>query len=73
MTQIYLKPVAGRDSPDPAKGGALLPEKGDSVPMNAYWQRRINDGDVVKAEAVKPPAMGPKAAKAGLVKGSAEA
>lgn len=53
MTQIYLKPAAGRDSPDPAKGGALLPEKGDSVPLNAYWQRRVNDGDVVKAEPEK--------------------
>lgn len=63
MTQIYLKPVAGRDCPDPAKGGALLPEKGDSVPLNAYWQRRINDGDVVKAEPENAPKSTTKAAK----------
>nr|WP_276544408.1 DUF2635 domain-containing protein [Pseudomonas grimontii] len=63
--------MPGRDSPDPAKGGALLPEKGDSVPLNAYWQRRINDGDVVKAE----PEKAPKATKAAkpVDNGSAEA
>ena len=72
MTQIYLKPVAGRDSPDPAKGGALLPEKGDSVPLNAYWQRRINDGDVVKAEPEKAPKPTVKAARP-ADNGSAEA
>ncbi len=72
MTQIYLKPVAGRDSPDPAKGGALLPEKGDSVPMNAYWQRRINDGDVVNAEPEKAPKATTKAVKP-ADNGSAEA
>ncbi len=72
MTQIYLKPVAGRDCPDPAKGGALLPEKGDSVPLNAYWQRRINDGDVIKAEPEKAPKATTKAVKP-ADNGSAEA
>ncbi|WP_242173680.1 MULTISPECIES: DUF2635 domain-containing protein [unclassified Pseudomonas] len=62
MTQIYLKPAAGRDTPDPAKGGALLPAEGDSVPLNAYWQRRIDDGDVIKAEPAKKPAAALKAA-----------
>lgn len=68
MTRIYLKPMAGRDSPDPDKGGALLPEKGDSVPLNAYWQRRINDGDVVEVEPEKTVKAAPK-----VDKGSAEA
>jgi hypothetical protein len=72
VTHIFLKPVAGRDTPNPAKGGALLPVEGDSVPLNAYWQRRINDGDVVKAEPVEPPAEAPKAPKAGK-QGSASA
>lgn len=73
MTRIFLKPVAGRACPDPAKGGALLPVEGDTVPLNAYWQRRLNDGDAEKAEPVQTPAAAPKAAKAGIVKGSAEA
>lgn len=68
MTRIYLKPMAGRDSPDPAKGGELLPAGGDSVPLNAYWQRRINDGDVVEAEPEKAVKAAPK-----VDKGSAEA
>ncbi len=72
MKQIYLKPVAGRDSPDPAKGGDLLPEKGGSVPLNAYWQRRINDGDVVKAEPGKAPKTTVKAVQS-ADNGSAEA
>lgn len=72
MTQIYVKPVAGRDTPDPAKGGALLPAGGDSVPLNAYWQRRINDGDVVKGEPAKAAKATTKAAKV-ADNGSAEA
>jgi hypothetical protein len=72
VTQIYVKPMPGRDSPDPAKGGSLLPEKGDSVPLNAYWQRRINDGDVVKAEPETAPKATTKATKP-ADNGSAEA
>lgn len=72
MTRIYLKPVAGRDSPDPAKGGTLLPSGGDYVPRNAYWQRRINDGDVVEAKPEKAPKATVKAANP-TDNGSAEA
>ncbi|ATR83061.1 DUF2635 domain-containing protein [Pseudomonas sp. FFUP_PS_473] len=53
MTQIYLKPVAGRDNPMPEKGGELLPEEGAYVPRNAYWVRRLNAGDVVEAKPKK--------------------
>ncbi|MCE6982976.1 DUF2635 domain-containing protein [Pseudomonas frederiksbergensis] len=41
----------------PEKGGQLLPEAGDKVPRDAYWQRRISDGDVVRVEAA--PAESP--------------
>jgi Protein of unknown function (DUF2635) len=70
VTQIYLKPAAGRDCPDPAKGGALLPVEGDTVPLNAYWQRRLDDGDVTKAEPPKKPAATLKVATTD--KGSAD-
>lgn len=53
MTQIYLKPVAGRDNPMPEKGGELLPEEGAYVPRNAYWVRRLSAGDVVEAKPKK--------------------
>lgn len=64
MKRVFLKPVSGRDCPDPEKGGALLPADGDSVPLTAYWQRRLNDGDVIKADPEPAPAAAPKAAKA---------
>lgn len=47
MKTLQLKPAPGRDCPMPEDGGALLPEKGAKVPHNAYWQRRLNDGDAV--------------------------
>nr|WP_186347826.1 MULTISPECIES: DUF2635 domain-containing protein [Pseudomonas] len=48
-----MKPAQGRDVPDPEKGGELLPETGAQVPHNAYWQRRINDGDAVESKPAK--------------------
>ena len=53
MKRIYLKPVPGRACPDPENGGELLPEGGASVPHNAYWQRRLNDGDAVECKPAK--------------------
>ncbi|MNJ53496.1 hypothetical protein D3C77_488850 [compost metagenome] len=59
MKELYLKPAPGRACPMPEAGGELLPEKGAKVPHNAYWQRRVNDGDAVAAET--KPARGVKA------------
>ena len=70
MSRIFLKPAAGRASPDPAKGGALLPDEVDTVTLNAYWQRRLNDGDVHKAEPAKTPVAPAKAPRAGTAQGS---
>ncbi|WP_371864260.1 DUF2635 domain-containing protein [Pseudomonas sp. Irchel 3E13] len=47
---IHLWPAPGRACPMPEKGGELLPAEGAPVPLNAYWQRRINDGDAVKID-----------------------
>lgn len=49
---MYVKPVEGRIVPDPERGDALPPE-GRNVEPNQYWQRRVNDGDVVEAEPKK--------------------
>ena len=46
MKQITVVPAPGRVVPDPARGDAL-PAEGRSVPHNAYWQRRLQDKDVV--------------------------
>lgn len=44
---MYIKPAAGRNVPDPEKGG-MLPPEGRAVEPNIYWLRRLTDGDVVK-------------------------
>lgn len=51
---MYVKPVSGRDIPDPDKGGYLPPE-GRAVEPTSYWLRRITDGDVIE---VKPKSKG---------------
>jgi hypothetical protein len=35
---------------------ALLPEAGREVPENAFWIRRLAQGDVVRADPPAPPA-----------------
>lgn len=43
------KPAAGREVPDPEKGGFLPPE-GRDVEATAYWLRRKAEGDVIEVE-----------------------
>lgn len=47
---MHVKPVSGRDVPDPEKGG-YLPAEGREVEPSLFWLRRLRDGDVVE---VKP-------------------
>lgn len=47
---MYLKPNAGLNVPDPARGD-LIPAEGREVELTQYWQRRLNDGDVSEAAA----------------------
>lgn len=46
---MHVKPVTGRQVPDPDKGG-FLAQEGRDVEANVYWLRRIADGDVVEAK-----------------------
>lgn len=50
---MQVKPNAGRQVPDPEKGGFLPPE-GRAVEATTYWLRRLAEGDVV--EVVSKPA-----------------
>ncbi|NVZ49440.1 DUF2635 domain-containing protein [Pseudomonas sp. B6002] len=54
-TRITVLPVAGRAVPDP-QAGDLLPAEGREVPDNAWWRRRLADGDIITkaAKAAKP-------------------
>lgn len=49
--RINVVPAAGRAVPDP-EAGDLLPAVGREVPDNAWWRRRLADGDVT-TKAVK--------------------
>lgn len=49
--RIIVVPAAGRAVPDP-EAGDLLPSAGREVPDNAWWRRRLADGDVT-TKAVK--------------------
>lgn len=48
---IYVKPADGLKVRRPEKNHEHLPPEGDYVPKNAYWMRRLNDGDVITAAA----------------------
>lgn len=55
---MFVKPVNGRQVPDPDRGD-LLPEAGREVEPNQFWNRRVADGDVIEST----PAEEPKPAK----------
>ncbi len=52
---MKIKPVEGRDVPDPERGG-LFPPEGRNVEPTNYWLRRLADGDVVEVtvESAEP-------------------
>jgi len=51
---MHVKPIAGRQVPDPEKGG-ILPSDGRVVELTSYWLRRLRDGDVVEVPAKTKP------------------
>ncbi len=60
----WVKPQAGLivTHPETAK---TLPEQGDEVEWDSWWQRRFNDGDIVETSEKAVKATAGKAAKAG--------
>lgn len=52
MKKVFIKPTTGRVVPHPERGG-FLAEQGEEVDLTPYWQRRINDGDVVQEKQTK--------------------
>lgn len=57
MTTLHIKPVTGLTVRDPDTYQPLA-EKGELKPRNAFWLRRLKDGDVV---LVNTPSKGAKA------------
>ena len=52
MTEKKLKPRDGLVVPLP-DGSGFLSDKGQTVTIDSYWRRRLQDGDVVEVEAAK--------------------
>lgn len=49
----YLKPVEGGRVRKP--DGSVLPDEGDAVVFDTYWQRRLDHGDVEETTPPKAP------------------
>lgn len=49
LPQVFVKPAPGARVRDPVTR-ELLPEAGAPVPLNAFWRRRLEDGDVVRTD-----------------------
>ncbi len=49
LPEVFVKPAPGLRVRDPMTR-ELLPETGATVPLNAFWRRRLEDGDVVRTE-----------------------
>lgn len=52
MQTMTLKPAA--DVVVRKQDGTPLAAAGEPVELSSYWQRRLNDGDVVAIAATKP-------------------
>ncbi|HBN7019221.1 TPA: DUF2635 domain-containing protein [Escherichia coli] len=49
---MFVKPKDGLSVRCPVRGEAL-PKNGAEVPDNAFWRRRLRDGDVARVETKK--------------------
>lgn len=67
---MFVKPGPNEDGPDGLHvvriphTHALLPAEGQEVPDNQFWQRRLMQGDVVRATSPKEAAAEQTAAAA---------
>lgn len=57
-TTVTVRPAPGARVRMPGRAYDLLPEEGAKVPRDAFWLRRLADGDVV--EVPPPAASAPK-------------
>lgn len=50
---MFVMPREGVLIPHPDRGFQNIPPEGAEVPDNAYWRRRIADGDAVEKAPLK--------------------
>ena len=59
--EFFVKPASpDRKVRKPSQRREYLAADGETVPRDAYWLRRLQDGDVVQAEPPKAAAPAPK-------------
>ena len=51
MQKIFVKPAPGMKLRLPENPRAFLPEEGMEVERNAFWLRRIAEGDALESQA----------------------
>jgi hypothetical protein len=51
MTIVYVKPAPGARVRQPERGFRVMPEAGDHVERNSFYERLIISGDVVECAA----------------------
>lgn len=64
MESIFVRPAAGSRVRQPERASRVMPESGDRVPRNSYYERLILAGDVVLADQASPPTTPPVRAAA---------
>lgn len=55
----HLRPAPDRIVPDPERGYQPLAAEGRRVEVTTYWQRRIDDNDVIDGPAEQSAAVQP--------------
>jgi hypothetical protein len=53
MDTVYVKPSQGGRIRQPERNGRVMPETGDLVPRDSYYERLLIGGDIVETD---PPA-----------------
>jgi hypothetical protein len=62
----FLKPVQGRVVPDPERGHKPMQADGRRVEMSTFWERRLEDQDVVEVPGAVVDGGGEEEANGGV-------
>ncbi len=55
MSTVYVRPAAGCRIRQPERASRVMPDSGDFVPRNSYYERLIISGDVTIGEVPSKP------------------
>ena len=55
MKLVTIKPLPGKIVRDPHDQFAIVSEAGKLIQWDSFWQRRLNDGDIIIVENEPTP------------------